>query len=509
MSDYKGFRCWANKFLCLATDSTGVTIEYEQDGTTPTGRLLRDGVFAGYYPNTVTVDGESISPGTRACLEDTCAPLVTLEGNGQGWQLDVELYTRLNAINGSDPAWEPYKTRNPRLWTPSTPTLDNGNPAPKSVRLVPTQYCYAMFFKHTSGYKLMVALPYMGMHCSADTMRGSGNSSDDIYKIDAGFLWNHIAYNHKNTQGSEADNISKTIIGGFVLSMIPPANQGGTQDDWRVEYSIRSENWYPPTMFPLVSQFRDSVSYSLWTDTSTSYLGYIRGVCYSWIRKGTSTVYNNVNGGVLVGTNLKTSLLADSKGNVGLGYLYKSTSNTTIMNPLLFIGPIYKKKIYDYDTLPQRYIASWCYSCLGLYISSSSPSETYNKAWCSYTGAYQNYGSASGTNLNWQMDITNINTGNPASAIIYTAYPAMSSAVYTNYRYSKAGYTTIGLLDEDVLRWSDPTGLIPGQTFNDGDWVYINNTGGVFRAQDGTTASAYLYPSIRWDKEYNGTTTFC
>lgn len=68
-------------------------------------------------------------------------------------------------------------------------------------------------------------------------------------------------------------------------------------------------------------------------------------------------------------------------------------------------------------------------------------------------------------------------------------------------------YTTIGLIDEEVLRASSPDGLIPGQTFNDGQWCFVNPNY-TFTIQDGATESSLLSLSIRWDGQFNGTETF-
>ena len=342
MSDYKGFRIWNKRFQAVNTSTTGVTIEYENDGVTPTGRMLSNGSFIGYYPNTQTVDGEEVSLGVRASLEDTCAPLIDPSVNGVGWELDYSLYSRLNNLDGSNPAYAEFKRRNPLLYTPTTPTLPNGNAAPKSVRLYPCQYCYAMFFKHTSGYKLMVALSYKGMHCKYNDISSIYNNQD------VGWLWEHIHYCFRWNYSSYTDNINASSVGGFMLSMIPPANTGGNQDDWHPEFSIRSESFYQPTSFPIVSMIHSYCSSSS-SANDQQYNG------ASWIRVGTSTAYNGgTNSGVLVGTNMKTFLLADSKGNVGLGYRYTASTNTLEINPIIFIGPIYRKKLYEEDTEGNR-----------------------------------------------------------------------------------------------------------------------------------------------------------
>ena len=497
MSDYKGFRIWNKRFQAVDVTTSGVTVEYENDGVTPTGRMLSNGEFIGYYPNIQTIDGEELSLGVRASLEDTCHSLVDPNVNGVGWELDYDLYSRLNSLDGSDLAYTEFKRRNPLLYTKTTTTLPNGNAAPKSVRLYPSMYCYAMFFKHTSGYKLMVALSYTGMHCKY-------NDTSTIYNNqDVGWLWNHIHYSFRRNMSNYNDSENYSTVGGFMLSMIPPANEGGIQDDWHPEFSIRSENFYQPTSFPIVSMMD---SYCSGSSNSNEY----RYSCASWIRLGTSTAYNaGTNAGILVGTNMKTFILADTKGNIGLGFKYTASTNTLSLNPIIFIGPIYKKKLYDEDTLPQRFLGSWSYATLGSGDNYTSPNGSGRRcAWCSSNGSsYHTLGSEY-TSSSWRyfngVDRTNANS---TWYQVYTAYPALPSTVYTNYRYSKAMYTTLGLIDEDVLRASSPNGLIPSQTFNDGQWCFMNSDY-TFTIQDGTTESSLLSLSIRWDGQFNGTETF-
>jgi hypothetical protein len=487
MSEYKGFRIWNVNFQALEATTSGVTIEYENDGTTPTGRLLKNGAFAGYYPNTQNVDGESLALGVKASLEDTCAPLIDPDVNGVGWSLDTDLYTRLNNLEAS--AYSQFKEKNPLLWTPDTPTLSNGNSAPKCVRIIPCKYVYAMFFKHTTGHKLMVMLNYAGMHTNL-------SSYQDNYKLDAGFLRNHIHLSVMNRNSSYA---GYSAVGGFILSMMPPSNE-----DWHPEYSIRDELFYPVSSFHIVSQFSSGIYFSYGSSTPA-------WKCASWLRVGTdtSTGGSSSTAGILVGTSLKTSILADSKGNIGIGYFYRASSNTMRMNPLMFIGPFYTTMLNSNDTTPHRFLASFGNS-LNRYAMEASGSPSYSmNAW------------QSNSNSSYCVDVSYNNTnylsfmksdGDSNYVRAYTAYPAVPSTVYSTYRYSKAAYTIYGLLDSDVLRFVNPDGIISGQTYNDGQWCFIASVASMYAslvAEDGTTASEHLYPVIRWDTEFNGTDTFC
>lgn len=343
----------------------------------------------------------------------------------------------------------------------------------------------------------MVSLSYTGMHCKY-------NDTSAIYNNqDVGWLWNHIHYSFRRNMSNYGDSTNYSTVGGFMLSMIPPANEGDTQDDWHPEFSIRSENFYQPTSFPIVSMMDSYCSGSSNNNED-------RYNCASWIRIGTSTAYNGgTNAGVLVGTNMKTFILADTKGNVGLGYRYTASTNTLEINPIIFIGPIYRKKLYEEDTLPQRFLGSWSYATLGSGNDYTSANGSGRKcAWCIATGSSYYTLGGDYTSSSWKrLNCVTRTNADSTWYQVYTAYPALPSDVYTNYRYSKAMYTTLGLIDEEVLRASSPNGLIPGQTFNDGQWCFMNSSY-TFTIQDGTTESSLLSLSIRWDGQFNGTETF-
>ena len=464
--DYKGFRVFPLTFQHLNTTSTGVTVEMENDGETPTGRLLINSALAGFYPNS--------KYGVKALLEETLAPLVDSSVNGVGWSLDTELYTRLNALDPNDEAYAAFKTANPLLWTPSSTTLPNGNVAPKSVKLLPCSYVYAMFFKHTSGHKLMVAYNYLAMHSYYDAETNSGGYND------AGWLHNHV---HVGVRGYSSNY---TRIGGFMMSMIPPANQGDTQEDWHPEFSIRSENFYPSTMFPIIAQFAPNTYYNISYSSSSYYYNSYAGA--SLIRQGTTEEPqgNYSSKGIVVGTQSKTALRADSKGNVGLCSHHNYTNNSA---PMIILGPLYKKKIYNDDTLSTRFLACVNYHVSRFYTSSSSE----NSAICAWYSISQS--------IEYILGLTKQGVGSTYTP--YAAYPAMSNEIFASYRYSKAVYTTLGLVDEEIIRVSATDGLIRGQTFNDGEWCYITGV------QTNTSpTSPNLYMSIRWDTDFNGTKSF-
>lgn len=494
MSDYKGFRIFNLDFQAMTKDTTNVS-EQLDDQLNPdslNGRLLNSNTSARYW----TEDDK----GLAAHLEDFLAPMIELTSNGVGWCLDTDLYRRLNSLDGDDPAFYEFKNRNPLLYTPETTS------GAKTIKLVPTTYTRVMCFKHTSGYKLMVGLSLYAMDGYEQFEKYTSSSGSYYsYRTDPGFLVRHEygAYKSYNSNYS-----AYPLKGGFFFSMIPPADVGSTQDDWHLEYSIRDEKFYSPTMTSVIHMMHSG--YTTYNSNNADRNCFLPGT--SWLHTGTSTLCTNSNSGILVGTNMKLSLMLDSTGIVGISYKYTSGSNTTYLNPMMFIGPMYKKKIWSNDTLSTKYLGAFLIR--SEFPSNSSTSNSYyiyrNSAWYSASayGSSTSYYSGYYINTSYSTMISFNSSASDFSAYsIYTAYPAVSSSVETNYRYAKAGYTTRGLLNEEVFRWTGSNGLVSGQTYNDGDWIFLGTLVSL-TAEDGTTSSATLYPNLKWDGEFNGTKTF-
>ena len=487
-NEYKGFRIWPLEFQAMKTDTADVDTTH-----TAEGRLSIPSTGAKYW----TEDDK----GLAAFLEDFLKPMCSDTGterddhNGCGWSLDSDLYSRLYALDGSDPAYSTFKSYNPNLWAPNN---TNGS---KTVRLIPTSYVMVMFFKHTSGYKAMIGLSLYAMSGS-DNLSSFEYNSSYSRKVDPGFLYRHVYANTGYYSSSSYDEYAG--LGGFFISMIPPANPGDTRDDWHPEYSIHDENFYPPTM--------SEISYMIHTQIHKNSHCHFAGS--SWLHIGTSTAYNaQGNAGVIVGTNMKTCLLLDSIGNVGVSYKYTASSNTTYLNAMIITGPLYKHKFWSNDTLCTRNIGIINKSIIGYTVYSGGSPAYINAAWISNSNGSSNYFNYFNNPVN-QLGAAYAGVGSfldDGSGMdryaVYTAYPALKSNVEDNFRYAKAGYTTTGTINEDILRWTGTSGLIVGQTYNDSQWIYLGGDYTV-SANNGTSSSSSLYPSLRWDGEFNGTLTF-
>ena len=431
--------------------------------------------------------------GLRSHLLEYLHPMINQADNGVGWELDDSTYTRLyNIVNTVNPddiaAYNDFISRNTNIYE-----KDNNPTGDKTIQLAPTTYVRVMCFRHDpTGYKAMIGLSLYAM--DGDNVLTSTNTNTSYGRIvDPGFRANHIVMHSIRSSDTGIDWHGST--GGLFIAMIPPANSGETQDDWALEYNIQDIRFYPSTMTN-VSTFMRSCYH---TGTQNSHY---RGSC--WLRVGTSTNHDaGNNSGVLTGTNMKLSLLLDTKGNVWLSYKYTATTNTKSLTPLIIMGPLYKKKIFANDTL--------CTSKLGVIrcglreFTGSNSSE--NSAWVSFYSSYYDYYYGS-NNSGWDyLSSFSADGSSFDNYYVFTAYPAVDSSVHLNYRNAKAGYTVSGLIDEEVIRWNAPDGLVRGQTYNNGEWVYLG-TDYTLYAQNGTTGSSYLYPSIKWDAQYNGTKTF-
>lgn len=488
--DYKGFRIWNLEFQAMTPDQTGVEVERVVPGDTtsaPTGRLTNTVNNTKYWSE----DNNGLS----RHLEDYLRPMwdnTNIEyANGVGWSLDTALYDRLYAIiQANDPLYSDFITRNTDLYS-STNTSGQ-----KTILLAPTTYTRVMCFKHTSGYKAMIGLSLYAID-SQDYLNNTVSKPTVGYQsiVDPGFLNRHIYNEKRSITGSSYIN----SIGGLFISVIPPANEGEIQDDWHLEYSIKLENFFSPTSTPIIPMIHGS------NITSSYDNGFS---CSSWLHIGTTTEYNSNSKicGIVSGTNMKLSLLLDTLGNIGLSYKYTYSTNTTYLNPIILVGPLFSKKINTYlDTLCTRNIGVITQSIDG-YSNYNSSSSVNNSAWNGGGNSYYNY-FYTDRNLFYYIGGFTEDGSSVDRYAVYTAYPALDSGVYTNYRYTKSGYTTLGLINDEILRWSNENGLLKGQTYNDNQWVFLGNLYNI-RAENGTTSSTFLYPSLRWDGDFNGTKTF-
>lgn len=485
--EYKGFRIWNLEFQVMTPNTSNVV----DDGN---GRMHNSVTNAIYWDET--------DDGLRSHLLDFLDPMYN-GTNSVGWELDDEVYTRLyNIVNANDPAFEPFITRNTNIYE-----AKNNPSGDKTIKLAPTEYVRVMCFKHELGYRAMIGLSLYAMDSTNMITQFVSNTSYSC-KVDPGFNRFHVYRNNPNIPR----NGHVFATGGLFMSMIPPENESDIPANiWHLEENVYDEKFFVPEMTPIIPMMHSS--HAAQDNTQVTYNCNYAGSC--WLKRGTSTKYSaGSNAGMLNGTNCKLSLMLDEKANIWLSYKYVSDQNTKYINPMIILGPTYKKKIYSDDTLCTRNFGVLCQAITGNYISTSnqvSSDAYYVSAWCSGSNYYEYYTNISYDNNDSAMHLvgTFSSDGSTINAYnIYTAYPACPSTVYTNFRYAKAGYTEKGLLDEDVFRWVNSAGLIKGQTYNDNQWIYLGSSYN-FYANDGTgNSNSYLYPSMRWDGEFNGTKTF-
>lgn len=492
--EYKGFRIWNLEFQVMTPGASNVV----DDGN---GRMHNSVTNAIYWDET--------DDGLRSHLLDFLDPMIDSNDNGVGWELDDEVYTKLyNIVQQADPAYENFTSRNSNIYE-----AKNNPSGDKTIKLVPTEYVRVMCFKHELGYRAMIGISLYGM----DTFNKITQycASNSYYEnTDPGFNKYHVYRNDPLTEsfGSYTTGFS---IGGLFMAMIPPENNSDIPSGtWYLEQNVYDEAFFTPTMSQIVPIIHSTHGWNNNTSHSSNSFSY-SGSC--WLKRGTSTSYTaGKNAGMLNGTNCKLSLMLDEKATIWLSYKYESDQNTKYINPMIILGPIYKKKIYSDDTLCTRNLGILCtYMCGNSnqgHSTNHSANTLYNSAWCTGSSYYNYYpGVASDDTYATAMRIVgslNSDASDTLGYKPYTAYPACPSTVYTNFRYAKAGYTERGLIDEETFRWVKPDGLVKGQTYNDNQWIYLGSSYN-FYAEDGTGSSkSSLYPSIKWDGQFNGTKTF-
>lgn len=493
--EYKGFRIWNLEFQVMTPGASNVV----DDGN---GRMHNSVTNAIYWDET--------DDGLRSHLLDFLNPMIDSNTNGVGWELDDEVYTRLyNIVDNNDPAYLNFISRNQDIYD-----AKNNPSGDKTIKLAPTEYARVMCFKHELGYRAMIGLSLYSMDTSNKITQFCSSTSYSA-KTDPGFNKYHVYRNDPRVTsfGSYANGFS---IGGLFMAMIPPDNNSDTPSGiWNLEQNIYDEAFFIPTMSQIVPMIHSTHEWSNNTSISGDNMNYA-GSC--WLKRGTSTVYSaGQNAGMLNGTNCKLSLMLDSKANVCMSYKYESDQNTKYINPMIWLGPIYKKKIYNDDTLCTRNLGILCaYMCgnSNQNYSSDIPSGSrlYNSAWCTGSQYYKFYdGIPAQDSSSSAMRLVGSLKSDASETLgykPYTAYPACPSTVYTNFRYAKAAYTERGLIDEEVFRWINSSGLIKGQTYNDNQWIYLGSEYNFYAEDTYNGTRTYLYPSMRWDGEFNGTKTF-
>lgn len=371
----------------------------------------------------VVGDYTADAAGVKLCLETVCAPLFATANNGCGWEIDTSKC-----------------------------------PNSEAILLQPTQTVYALFFKHTSGLKLMIALSLYEMSSGQNTSR-----IDNSYKYEAGWLPSKIK------TGSNTYNYHYNSDLMISMSM---------GDSWDVTRSIRDEGFYPAT-----STLISSLSYNN-DSSSTSY------PLWSLLKSGTSdTSTGSVSYGTITGSACRYFIMADEKGNVIIGGRYRNQ-----ITRLCMAGNLYTTKRYDYDTLSTNKLCSRNFG-----ISTYYPLGCYSSTNQSITGnnvdlKYERF-------IEFKPDGTNTQENHPCASA-YNLWKEVES----NHRSSLAIYTKYGMIDSDVIRAINNSGCTMGQTYNDNSWCFIHSQEYVYTyfSDDGSHSGEYGFV-IHWDGAFNGT----
>lgn len=155
------------------------------------------------YNNTWT-DGTTYYNEThvKPCLEKLCEGFLS-DTSYHGWSLDTEIHT-----SGAT-----------------------------AILLPPSVSVYAMFFVHTSGARLMIALNYRGLSNATDIGTRSVNT------LDIGF-YNQPDWFSANISSSYAPC---PVLGGLIGMYIPPAQPGETQPKFDISKNMNTSDFAPST----------------------------------------------------------------------------------------------------------------------------------------------------------------------------------------------------------------------------------------------------------------------
>lgn len=393
-----GFRAFVHEWVVSSTSTEGSVAD--------NGRITNlDGTF-GYTSDAL---------GVKACLEDFCDPLVELENNNEGWQIDTDLC-----------------------------------PVKQAVLLPPNTDVYVMFFKHTTGARLMIGLNLWGMF-SYPTKPNNYSS--------VGFLSEKtFAYNHK--QGSTT-NEYYPCMGGIFIAMIPPCKSGEVQETFTLDYSIQDVRFYPKTMTPVFAQ----KTYCSFTyDQRYSYIF----PCASWIHVGQSDNTSDISisdtntYGAVVGKKIVLNLLISDE------VIFFAGRYDNLWNGAVIIGRLLSNCRNQDDILSTNEYACLCAESGSDYSRDSylwKANYTYGQfsVACNITGTYW-----SNINLNFSNNGYVSNSNN--YVYLYQGYVSGAS---NNYPMSVNGNTKARLRG-DLFRFiSDSSTRSSSQYFNNKEWKYL------------------------------------
>ena len=459
----KGFRVFPLKYIVSNTSISGST--YENDDPT-SGKVINSNGTFGYTDDKY---------GVKRCLEDFCAPLFSTDLNGEGWQLDLDLC-----------------------------------PDREAVILQPNYRVYALFFKHTTGARLMLGLNYFGMVSMANVNPSVDppvytDSSNRFYDI--GFLakYTNTLYPTTDPSGTSTTNSNTVYAGGLFMSMIPPANEGDEQDVFHPEISIRDMAFYPQTMTPI--QFQKGFRTSHRAVSGDDSLAY----CTSFIKQGTNDSSTDLADsytkawqyGAVIGKTVKLSLLVCEEVVGFTGYYMDRMIGSQLC------GRILSDCRQPDDTLCTAEYAELSFYAGVYYNGSGNYVDDY--LWNVGNSNFQISRCCNTTGTDWPnirptYDTNGYVNSSLTSEYIYAGYVYG----YNNTKLVSPNGQTKAKLRSDLFRFTeDDSNKISGQTYNDNTWCYF------YAASYSSATGSSIYDAsttkgifIKWDGAFNGTNTF-
>lgn len=334
-------------------------------------------------------------------------------------------------------------------------------PESKPVLLTPCVKTYAACLKHVTGAKLMLVHSMYGL-----AVRDDSTGTGTYY--DPGFLFSKLYSFHTATWSSTSYN----KIGGIMAIYLSPnsVNDGAV---WHLDKSIKDVAFYDsrstPVVFPLAN-----------TSSATTTTYYTTNVFTPQVSATAGTV------------EYIAALVDPLKPVVGIIQCGNISNDPTIY----FIGELGVTNVYG-STLTSANSGWWVITGRQVNSTTAGACPEGTQTISGHVNRFGSFG-ASGT----------------SSSYINGLYVS-SISVGTNYRYTSPaiGYSVV--IDPELFQFSMTSGLVVGQTYNNGQWYtlgissYYQYRFCYTSTTDTTATSSYgtaivVAPIIAWDKAFNG-----
>lgn len=407
--------------------------------------------------------------GVKACLEDVCSKFL-LDSSYHGWSLDTE------------------------------PCPDN-----EAILLTPSYSVYAMFFVHTTGSRMMLALNYNGLSAASVTTHSKSTVDSRWHQSKCPTVFYSPTY-------SSGGSTSTQLIGGLIGCYIPKT-VSGDQEKFNPSVDMTSSSFFPSSATMICCTAPSAThTYTNSSYPSVAYKNY--NFSASMIRQGSSALfydsssryYANSSFGAPSSNRKTYSVLADDRENI---ILCSQCVSASIVRPAIRWCMMGKLKPEENPDECKGY--SVCQNFLNTTISKVgvSNSTSASNPFDGYTATSDSYMFSSVPQQINPYFVSNISPSfrdSNNNILITQPFPIGSSRNKTidgEYHYSlcpvsvAGGYTTIkSWIDYNNIRTIRyDVNIPPGSYFGNNKWLFIGYHWS-FLGWSSINSSASTYSSI-------------